>query len=122
MKHIMKLYADAFEQMKSGKKTREYKINDEKRRRLSVGDTIEFFKIPGQVESITVIVKGLRQYDDWYSCYGEFFNEDLSDYYSSIEEAINDTYENWWTKEKEQKYGCLVIEIGSVKVSGTGII
>jgi ASC-1-like (ASCH) protein len=111
MKHMMTLYAGAFDDVKSGKKTREYRLYDEKRRKIKQGDTIEFFKLPGHVESVLTKVKRIRRYKDWYSCYTEFFDEDLRDHYSCVEAVVRDTYENWWTKEKEEKYGCLIIEI-----------
>jgi len=61
MKHTMSLYADAFEQIRSGKKIREHRLNDEKRRKINVGDTIEFFKLPSQIECLLTMVKRLRQ-------------------------------------------------------------
>ncbi len=38
----MKLNAQAFERIKQGKKKREYRINDDKRKQVSVGDIIIF--------------------------------------------------------------------------------
>ncbi len=111
MKHMMTLSAGAFDAVKSGSKTREYRLYDEKRRKVKPGDTIEFFKLPGHAESVLTKVRGIRCYKDWYSCYTDFFDEDLRDHYSCVEEAVMDTYENWWPKEQEEKYGCVVIEI-----------
>ncbi len=43
MEHKMKLYSFAsFEELKAGKKKREYRLNDEKRKMVKVGDTIRF--------------------------------------------------------------------------------
>lgn len=69
MKHMMTLYAGAFDAVKSGRKIREYRLYDEKRRKVKPGDTIEFFKLPGHAESVLTKVKGIRCYKDWYSCY-----------------------------------------------------
>lgn len=40
MIHIMKISDNAFERMKKGIKKREYRVNDEKRRLVRVGDII----------------------------------------------------------------------------------
>ena len=41
MEHIMKLYESSFEDLKSGRKKREYRLNDGKRMWVRVGDTIK---------------------------------------------------------------------------------
>jgi len=52
MIHIMKINDNAFERMKKGIKKREYRVNDEKRKLVRVGDIIEFQKISNQEEKI----------------------------------------------------------------------
>ena len=42
MNHEMRLHQKPFDQIKSGIKTIEARVNDEKRRQLNVGDTITF--------------------------------------------------------------------------------
>ena len=49
MRHTMKLKEDPFERMKNGTKTIEFRLYDEKRRKIKVGDEIEFFKLPKSV-------------------------------------------------------------------------
>ncbi|MDY0407970.1 DUF3850 domain-containing protein [Paracerasibacillus soli] len=46
MLHKMSLYIAPFQSIKSGRKTVEVRLNDEKRRKVNIGDTIEFTKIP----------------------------------------------------------------------------
>lgn len=111
MTHDMNLNPDAFEAIKAGKKNREYRLYDEKRRRINIGDTITFHSLSDSSDAVTVEVTGLLLYKDWRSCYEDFFDEDLSNHYDNIDQAILDTYENWWPKEKEEKYGCLIIQI-----------
>ena len=59
MRHTMKLKEDPFERMKNGTKTIEFRLYDEKRRKIKVGDEIEFFKLPKLQERILVRVKNL---------------------------------------------------------------
>ena len=42
----MKLYAENFDVLKSGDKIIEYRLNDEKRKLVKVGDTIRFVRLP----------------------------------------------------------------------------
>ena len=46
MEHIMKLYASNFEALTKNNKTREYRLNDSKRRLIKPSDTIRFQKLP----------------------------------------------------------------------------
>jgi len=110
MKHQMRLFPDAFEHIKSGRKIREYRLNDEKRQKIKIGDMIEFLKLPDLNDSICVEVEGVLLYKNWYSCYEDFFELDLADRYESIEAVIKETYDNWWSKDQEEQYGCLVIK------------
>jgi ASC-1-like (ASCH) protein len=50
----MRLFPDAFEQIKSGKKIREYRLNDEKRQKIKIGDMIEFLKLPRYLSTISI--------------------------------------------------------------------
>lgn len=56
MEHIMKLYESNFEDLKSGKKKREYRLNDEKRKLVRVGDTIRFLKLP-KMKNLLLMLK-----------------------------------------------------------------
>ena len=63
MRHTMKLKEDPFERMKNGTKTIEFRLYDEKRRKIKVGDEIEFLKLPKLQERILVRVKNLYRGD-----------------------------------------------------------
>lgn len=56
MIHEMRLDPDIFEEIKDGNKTIEYRLYDEKRRKIKVGDKIEFKKRPDFKEVILVDV------------------------------------------------------------------
>lgn len=65
----MGLYGEYFKAIKEGKKKVEVRLNDEKRRNIKVGDTIEFIKVPEQDEILKVEVTELRKYDTFQSMY-----------------------------------------------------
>ena len=93
MEHIMKLYESSFEELKSGRKKREYRLNDEKRKLIRVGDTIKFLKLPNLDEEFIVDVNKIETFDNWYECYSKYYDEDFKDKYDSIEDVVRDTYD-----------------------------
>ena len=56
MLHKMKLNESPFERIKNGTKTIEFRLYDEKRQKIKVGDKIEFSKLPDLDEKILVEV------------------------------------------------------------------
>lgn len=71
MEHTMKLFEKEFENLKSGRKNREYRLNDEKRKKIKVGDTIKFLKLPELNEEISVDVEKVETFTNWYDCYSK---------------------------------------------------
>jgi ASC-1-like (ASCH) protein len=62
MLHSMGLYQKPFNSIQKGQKIYEVRLNDEKRRKIRVGDVIEFTKVPEMDEKIKVKVLELRRY------------------------------------------------------------
>lgn len=56
MIHKMKLNESPFERIKNGTKTIEFRLYDEKRKKIKIGDKIEFSKLPDLQEKILVDV------------------------------------------------------------------
>ncbi len=54
MIHKMKLNKSPFERIKNGTKTIEFRLYDEKRQQIKVGDKIEFSKLPDLQEKLLV--------------------------------------------------------------------
>jgi ASC-1-like (ASCH) protein len=71
MKHSMKLYAEPFERVATGKKVIEVRLNDMKRREVSVGDEIEFTLFGGN-SIVLVKVIGLSQFASFSDLYEAF--------------------------------------------------
>ena len=59
MLYKMKLNESPFERIKNGTKTIEFRLYDEKRQQVKVGDQIEFSKLPNLQEKLKVDVIGL---------------------------------------------------------------
>ena len=56
MLHKMRLNESPFERIKNGTKTIEFRLYDEKRSQIKIGDKIEFSKLPELQETILVEV------------------------------------------------------------------
>lgn len=105
MLHKMKLLERPFSDIKSGVKTVEFRLNDEKRRKIKIGDKIEFSKLPDMSEKIVVRVVDL--YPD--VTFRDLFSK-LFDNGEEIERKCKGMYEIY-SKEQEDEYGVLGIKI-----------
>ena len=108
MEMVVHLDNDVFEIVKKGSKDVEVRINDEKRRKLKVGDTLVFLKRPLDDEEIRAKVVGLDYYDN--------FNELVKHYEmkrlyleSYTKEMWIKEMERFYTEEDQVKYGVVAI-------------
>lgn len=108
MKHEMKLNNEPFECIKNGTKTIELRLNDEKRKLLTVGDYIEFTNRVTN-EKLLVEVIDLFKYNSFEELYKHFNKIEMG--YSINEEANPKDMENYYSKEEQEKYGALGIKI-----------
>lgn len=118
MEHIMKLNESSFEDVKSGKKVREYRLYDEKRKLVRVGDTIRFLKLPNLDENFVVDVKNIETFDNWYDCYSKYFEEDFKNRYENVEAVVQDTYDGgYYTEEESKENGCVIFTIKKHRIA-----
>ena len=108
--HEMKLKPRYYDFIKSGTKRIEIRLNDEKRKRIKIGDTIRFFKEPELEEYFDTKVVNLYKYNSLVDMFNDFDISILADKSISKEELIN-IFEEFYTKEKQKEYGVLGIEI-----------
>ena len=59
---IIHLDEDIFEIVKNETKIVEARVNDEKRRKLKIGDKITFLKRPDDIQKIDAMIKDLKYY------------------------------------------------------------
>lgn len=105
--HEMNLYEGPYSRIKSGIKTVEYRLNDEKRQTVAIGDTITFYKLPEKNESIKTIVTDLKYYDTLLEMYTDTFDLYHKDMYDTPEDVVKAT--TYYTEEEVKKYGCVAI-------------
>lgn len=97
--HLDDIY---YNKIKSGTKTIELRLNDEKRRKLKVGDIIDFENRTTNEILKTEVVK-LHLYKDFTELFAHLSKESIG---CNIEDL-----EKFYTKEEQYKYGVVGIEI-----------
>lgn len=105
MLHKMKLLEKPFNDIKNGIKPVEFRLYDEKRSKVKIGDKIEFSKLPDLEEKLVVEVTDLYRSDNFYNLFISLgYNEEEAKDNSKKMTSI-------YSKEEEDKYGVLGIEI-----------
>ncbi|MBE6810553.1 MAG: DUF3850 domain-containing protein [Ruminococcaceae bacterium] len=116
MIHNMKLWGDAFQSIADGNKTIELRLNDEKRQKINIGDTI-IFNCTKNNDAITAKVKALHKFDDFKELY-ECLPLDKCGYSKDeIETAHYTDMYDYYSVEQIEKYGVLGIELYDITFS-----
>ena len=105
MIHKMKLNESPFERIKNGTKTVEFRLYDEKRQQIKIGDKIEFSKLPDLQEKLLVDVIELYREDTFKKLFLKLYNDE-----SEATEKANGMYEIY-SPDKEEQYDVLGIKI-----------
>lgn len=105
MNHSMKLLEKPFNNIKNGAKTVEFRLYDEKRKQIQIGDIIEFSKLPEQTEKLSVKVIDLYP----AKTFRELFKK-LNTSEDEIEKKVQGMY-TIYSPEKEAEYGVIGIKI-----------
>ena len=112
-KYVMKLNDSPFRKIKSGKKTIEMRLNDEKRKLLKKDDIIIFCNRNDNNKTIKVKVVDLHKFENFEQLYNKFDKIKLG--YNKNEVASPVDMEQYYSKEDIKKYGVVGIEIKLLK-------
>lgn len=113
MIHYMNLVPTAFVKIADGNKTIELRLNDEKRQRINVEDTI-VFNCLGAKDIITAQVSGLHKFPDFKELYNALPLEMCGYTVAELDTAHYTDMEQYYNKEQIKKYGALGIELFNV--------
>ena len=105
MLHKMKLQESPFERIKNGTKTVEFRLYDEKRRKIKIGDQIEFSKLPDLQETILVDVLDLYREDTFENLFKKLFTDE-----DEIKKETKSMYQ-YYSPDEEKQYGVVGIKI-----------
>lgn len=108
--HDMRLHAEPFEMIKSGRKTIELRLWDEKRQKIKTGDTIVFTNTSSG-EKLQAAVLKLHRFPDFETLYKTLpllkcgYTED------EIDTAQASDMEAYYSVDEQAKYGVVGIEL-----------
>lgn len=108
MRHEMRLHNEPFMAFLNGSKKIEMRLNDEKRQLICVGDEI-LFSNRKTGEEMVVLVKRLHYFPTFEELFSSFSPELLG--YSSGEVLNSKDMEQYYSKEEQEKYGVVGIEV-----------
>lgn len=109
MLHHMSLQPEPFRKVKSGEKTIELRLNDEKRQRVSVGDQIEFRNLADDSQTVQVCVRAIHRFASFSELYRTLPLTSCG--YRAGEKADPRDMDPYYSREEQQRYGVVGIEM-----------
>jgi len=108
--HNMKLHSDPFEKIRSGEKTIELRLFDEKRQQIKEGDQIVFTDHTTG-ETLTKTVVKLHRFDSFDELYQSLPLLQCGYTTEDIDRAHPSDMEKYYSAEEQKKYGVVGIEL-----------
>lgn len=109
MLYHMNLNTKPFEMIRSGRKTIELRLNDEKRQAIRIGDEIEFTD-NSDGRKLTVKVRNIHNFPDFEELYKKLPLDKCGYSKEELPQARAEDMEVYYSKEKQARYGVLGIE------------
>lgn len=113
MQMTMKLAQKPFLAVGDGKKTVEMRLLDEKRKKLSAGDIIEFINMDNPEQTVKTKVVAVKVYANFAELYTNYTKSQMG--YEADEVADPKDMEKYFSLEKQKKY-CAVVAIEIKKI------
>lgn len=111
MVHEMLLAPKPFEMMKSGQKTIELRLYDEKRKHIQIGDRIHFYCTENQAKVLKTEVLDIHIFDNFTQLYRELDLLSCGYTKSNVGEAKPEDMEVYYSREQLEQYGAVGIEL-----------
>ncbi len=111
MRHTMNLQPAPMQMIRSGRKNIELRLYDEKRQRISIGDTIEFTNTENSKDVLRVVVKNMYVFGSFDELYRKLPLLECGYTEANIDLASALDMEQYYSKEQQSKYGVVGIRI-----------
>ena len=111
MKHTMRLNPQPFARIKSGQKTIEMRLYDEKRRLIRIGDEIEFVHSSNDAQRLRCIVVDLHKFSSFHQLYDHLNLLQCGYTDGEIATASPADMEKYYSVKEQERYGVVGIEI-----------
>lgn len=104
----MKLAIEPYQKILTGQKIIEARLYDEKRRKINIGDLIEFSQKDDQTKKITIKVKALHRYATFKELFFDFPPANFGG--ESLERLLKEIRQ-FYSPDEESKLGVIGIRI-----------
>lgn len=112
--HSMKLLSPYFTAIKQGRKTYELRLNEPKRQKIKVGDTICFQDV-STGEQLLTKVKGKKAFTDFEELFADLGTEQTGFGRQVDLKTASESMQEIYPKEKIAMYGALAIEVQPIE-------
>ncbi len=106
----MRLHPEPFEQVCSGQKITEGRLNDKKRAIIQAGDEIVFLKRPDEKESVSVEVTKKILFKSFSELGEKYDLKKLGFQEGATTKDCVECYRKHYTEDDEKEYGVVVLE------------
>ena len=113
-RHIMRLTPSPLKMIREGTKTIELRLLDEKRKGISVGDTIVFVNTEDENDILSVMVDDLYRFDSFEELYKNLPLLECGYTEEDIDSASPKDMELYYSKEEQEQYGVVGIKVSSI--------
>lgn len=110
MEHTMQLRPAPFQMIKSGEKTIELRLYDEKRKQIKIGDTIRFVNAESS-EELTVRVEALYVFASFEELYKHLPLTECGYTPSNLKQAKPEDMLEYYPLERQKQYGVVGIQV-----------
>lgn len=111
MHHHMNLHNEPFQKIATQQKTIELRLNDEKRQRIHVGDTITFTSTTDTTQQVHCIVRQLHHFQHFIELYASLPLEKCGYSLDEVSNAHPTDMLAYYTLEQQDQYGVVGIEL-----------
>ena len=111
MEHTMRLTSEPFEKLRNGTKKIELRLYDEKRKKVKVGDVIEFINLGDSEDVLQTEVIAIYPFGSFEELYRALPLKDLGYSEDEIEAASPDDMDKFYTTEEQAECGVVGIRL-----------
>lgn len=116
MEHTMRLNPVPFAMIKSGQKTIELRLYDEKRQKIAPRDTIHFHNTADPDQTILATVQELYVFSDFAELYNKLPLLECGYTKENVAEATPKDMEQYYPLEKQSQFGVVGIRVAVMGV------
>lgn len=115
----MKIRDKFIDEIYKGTKKHEYRLNNEERRKIKIGDTIVLVSNQNKNKFVKVTVTSIETFENWNGALDSHWEEDFKNLFSKKEEALHECYK-FYSKTEVDTYGIVVFGIQKLNFAPKG--